>query len=296
MGKRKRLRRVRSPASTEARETKPANRATSDRGKRFTLSLGELSALTATIGALSYLLGLFVFALPIRRVYSIDMSTAWYATSLVPKTVVAGQGVTGMLGLPLRFAVYFVVAVALIDLARSNYRSVGTLWHKQKTKENLFLVIWALCPAVLFVWSWFETGSFLRSAINMIVFLLAALFLLSGQFRQYNLRLEFRYLAPKTRIVILPMFIIFLLGQFAQQAVRVAQEADPPLPRIEIAWTTEASDSTKATHTQGKLLTHTEGFWYVLNQGGQDVGLTAIPDDKVQHVRIGGQRVNRPSR
>jgi hypothetical protein len=81
--------------------------------------------------------------------------------------------------------------------------------------------------------------------------------------------------------------MIAIFAQFALQAATVAQEADPPLPRVEITWTTDASNSTKATLLEGKLLTHTESFWYVLNKGGQDAGLTAIPDDKVQHVRIG---------
>ena len=129
--------RIRSPAAAGAKETKPTNDATSDRtsdpGKRFTLSFGGLSALTATVGGLTYLLGLFVFALPIRRVYEIDFTAAWYATSLVPKTVVAGQGVTGMLGAPLMIGVLFILVAVLPDLVSSNYLSVGTLWHKQET-------------------------------------------------------------------------------------------------------------------------------------------------------------------
>jgi hypothetical protein len=86
----KRWQRIRSPAATGARETKPANGDTGNRGRRFPLSLGELSALTATVGGLTYLLRLFVFALPIRRVYPGGFTEAWYATSLVPKTLVAG--------------------------------------------------------------------------------------------------------------------------------------------------------------------------------------------------------------
>jgi hypothetical protein len=139
MGDRKRWQRIRSPAATEAREIKPANGATSDRGKRFTLSLGELSALTATIGGLTYLLGLFVFALPIRRVYPGDFSEAWYATALVPKTLVAGQGATGMLGVPLGVGVVLVGGFALFDFIGSNREAFRTAWREQKAWSIVLL-------------------------------------------------------------------------------------------------------------------------------------------------------------
>jgi hypothetical protein len=215
------------------------------------------------------------------------LSAAWYATSLVPKTVVAGQGVTGMLGWPLVLGGIAIVYLALLDLVQSNYQSVRTLWHKQSTGRNVSLVLSALLPVVVFGWMWFMFGSFLIGAIYLIAVLLAGLFTLRLVLRQHNLSLKFQIFARNARGVLLPVLILLLLVQFAQQAVLVAQERDPPLPRVEITWIPDASNSTKATLTEGKLLTHTESFWYVLNQGGQDAGLTAIPDDEVRHVRIG---------
>jgi hypothetical protein len=284
MGERKRWRRIRSPAAAGARETKPSNDATSDPGRRFTLSLGEISALTATVGGLTYLLGLFVFALPIRRVYPMDFSAAWHATSLVPKTVVAGQGVTGMLGLPLLFGAGFFAYFALWDLVNSNYQTVGTLW---RPGAKVFLILTALSPVVMFVMVWLGSGSLLKGALWLIALLLVVLVTLRGMLRQRNQNLKFEFFSHVGRDVFLPTLIIVLLIQFALQAVTVAQESDPPLPRVEITWSTDTSDSTKATLTEGKLLTHTESIWYVLKKDGQDAGLTAIPDDEVQHVRIG---------
>jgi hypothetical protein len=48
----------------------------------------------------------------------------------------------------------------------------------------------------------------------------------------------------------------------------------PPLPKVEVSGD---------THVKGRLLVHTEGFWYVYNGEGQ---LVAIPDGKVTAVRV----------
>jgi hypothetical protein len=297
MGDSKRWQRIRSPAATGARETKPANDATSDRGRRFTLSFGELSALIATVGGLTYLLGLFVFALPIKRVYPVDFTEAWYATSLVPKTLVAGQGATRMLGWPLYVGVSILVSFALLDLAFFNYQFVVALWREVKSARFLMIMVAALGVLSTLFFYLFE-GSFLGSAIvglgALLMFILGLRELrlfYQGRSLEFNLLTGRSYIPGRSYPIswgfaLYTVIITFLL-QFALQAVEVAQKTDPPLPRVEITWTADASNSTKATLTEGKLLTHTESFWYVLKKDGQDAGLSAIPDDKVQHVRIG---------
>ena len=57
------------------------------------LNIGDLAALVTVAGVTIYVLGLIGLAIPIYRVFTGEISTAWYAVSLVPKTVVAGQGV-----------------------------------------------------------------------------------------------------------------------------------------------------------------------------------------------------------
>jgi hypothetical protein len=54
--------------------------------------------------------------------------------------------------------------------------------------------------------------------------------------------------------------------------------SDPPLPRVDI----DVKDKDK--DAVGTLLTHTEGFWYVFEQQGNEPGskLTIIPDDEVK--------------
>jgi hypothetical protein len=54
--------------------------------------IGELAAILTAAGVSIYVLGLIGLAIPIRREFTQDLSTAWYAVALIPKTVVAGQG------------------------------------------------------------------------------------------------------------------------------------------------------------------------------------------------------------
>ena len=51
-----------------------------------------LAMYVAFPGFLLYPAGFLVFVLQIQSFYPLDVSTAWYATSLIPATVVTGQG------------------------------------------------------------------------------------------------------------------------------------------------------------------------------------------------------------
>jgi hypothetical protein len=78
------------------------------------MSIGDLATILTVAGVSIYVLGLTGLAIPIRREFTGDISTAWYAVSLVPKTVVAGQGVRIWIQRPAAFATaLLVVTVAL---------------------------------------------------------------------------------------------------------------------------------------------------------------------------------------
>jgi hypothetical protein len=158
-----------------------------------------------------------------------------------------------------------------------------------KVELRAQLIILASFPVLLVssVFLFSTKENVLQTVIQTLLFLLGLPFFLRFLLRQHDRDLKFEFFTGNFRSIVLPALIISFLLQFEWNAATVAQETDPPLPRVEITWTTDASNSTKATLLEGKLLTHTESFWYVLNKGGQDAGLTAIPDDKVQHVRIG---------
>ena len=79
--------------------------------KRDWLSIaGQLSAIVGAFAALTYILGVIALWGPIARTYtSGDLISAWYAVSLVPRTVVAGLGVVQILPIP-TLAIVFLVA------------------------------------------------------------------------------------------------------------------------------------------------------------------------------------------
>jgi len=54
--------------------------------------IGNLVGLITVAGAAVYVLGLVGLAVTIRSRLTGDFSTAWYVVSLLPRTVVAGQG------------------------------------------------------------------------------------------------------------------------------------------------------------------------------------------------------------
>jgi hypothetical protein len=81
-----------------------------DGNPKFSLGLvlQLAGAILVPLGTLAYVLGLLAFWIPIKTAYTHDFAAAWYAAALVPKTVVAGQGVTSLLGLPVLVGVVFV--------------------------------------------------------------------------------------------------------------------------------------------------------------------------------------------
>lgn len=73
-----------------------------DKTKRFSFlaAFTEISALLAVAAIGVYVVGLFALWITISRTFTNDFSTAWYAVSLVPREVVAGQGVRQVLWYP----------------------------------------------------------------------------------------------------------------------------------------------------------------------------------------------------
>jgi hypothetical protein len=74
--------------------------------------IGDLVAIVTAAGVTIYALGLVGLATTIYLRITDDFSTAWYAVSLVSRTVVAGQGARIWLGWP----VVLTVATVLLAL------------------------------------------------------------------------------------------------------------------------------------------------------------------------------------
>ena len=64
------------------------------------LGIAEVAALITVVGAATYGLGLLGVAWPIHKRWHNDAATTWYAISLIPRAVVAGQGMRIFVGFP----------------------------------------------------------------------------------------------------------------------------------------------------------------------------------------------------
>ncbi len=64
------------------------------------IGIAEVAALITVVGAAIYALGPLGAAWPIHKRWNNDASTTWYAISLIPRAVVAGQGMRIFMGFP----------------------------------------------------------------------------------------------------------------------------------------------------------------------------------------------------
>jgi hypothetical protein len=72
------------------------------------------SGLAVLFGGLIYALGLFALFTPIARTHTHDVTTAWHATFLVPRAVVAGLGVGQLVAFPLIAALLMLAWIIVI--------------------------------------------------------------------------------------------------------------------------------------------------------------------------------------
>jgi hypothetical protein len=220
-------------------------------------TVGQLSAVVAGLAALTYVLGLLVLWVPIARTYTGDLTTAWHAVALVPRPVVAGLGVGQLLPAPTLTLAAF--AAFVLGLAY-----VGLLGHRRWGERAVKWIVGIYAVVIMIVVVVFVELVNSRATYPLLAALAAtiAFGLIRGFVRGLS---HERYWW-----VGLAVFITVL---YVGSAVNVAFSA-PPLPPVEISATTE---------TKGRLLAHTEGFWYVFNQEGD---LIAIPDGEVKTVRV----------
>ena len=73
-------------------DSKESGRANQDQGPSWWNYVAGASGLIALVGGMTYGLGLLALWIPISRTYTHDLTAAWYAASLAPKTMVAGLG------------------------------------------------------------------------------------------------------------------------------------------------------------------------------------------------------------
>jgi hypothetical protein len=78
------------------------------------ISIANLLTYLTTSGVAIYVVGLVGLAITMRLELTDDISTAWYAVALLPRTIVAGQGVRIWLRWTVPYAIFAAVLGALV--------------------------------------------------------------------------------------------------------------------------------------------------------------------------------------
>jgi hypothetical protein len=251
------------------------------------INLAEIAALITVAGAAIYGLGLLGLAWPIHKRWNNDASTTWYAMSLIPRTVVAGQGVRIFVGFPTLMAILLLIwwlivfpTLRLLSVSVSNLAAwavgilalgvlgAGGYWLlRSKYRQR---IQWLLGPTPEF--------PRYRWLIWITVVLAIPTLFVAGRLAAGAIRVQaqFPFITVELGLLVVAVTLTFL-ASFLLQLID-ATAIKPPLPTVEIA----LSDRT-GTVLEGKLLTHTEGVVHFFDERHQ---LTSMPDSKISSVRV----------
>jgi hypothetical protein len=235
------------------------------------IRIGDLAAILTVGGIAIYVLGLIGLAVPIRRVFTRDLTTAWYAVALIPKTVVAGQGVRIWLRFPLVCTALFLLATAvaptsaiaaylLLTVIIGGAATLGAWKATELTRiERLLGGVGAFAGATVI---YFGANGLTN---NRLLSHLELPGLLSAFLRESHWLVS----------VLLLILGGFLLG------LTPAIAAAPQLPAAKI---TKQDGGEEGPHPPKRyLVAHSDGYWHLFDENND---LLSIPDDQVSSVRI----------
>jgi hypothetical protein len=248
------------------------------------IGIGDLAAIITAGGAVIYVLGLIGFAVPIYRAFTNDLSTAWYAVSLLPRTVVAGQGVRIWVQYPLGVTILALLGLWLgpmISPLQSEPVEPGTtiLGIDIVTLTALSLWVALMVLGIVIVgglkirmWrkGWKDTRALLEEFIMLLLPVVGFIIAVGGTTFGAAQALPLAY-----------QILVFFAGSFLV-GLPGAIKRTPPLPEVEIT-EQPGGDTTKgnASPTRGYLVAHSDGFWHLFDQ---NKALLSIPDERVLQV------------
>lgn len=251
--------------------------------RRLDISFGEISALLAVAAIGVYIVGLFALLFPISRTFTGDFTTAWYAVSLVPRTIVAGQGVRQVLAYPAISVLVLTAFFLLVAFLRVRLRRSAT----GVTFVLALIVLVAVTAYLAWIVFTAEPSESVYSRSNLVeagISTFGLLVVIVGGFwggLLLSRGIEFvegHYLPHIPNPKYLVRGLAVLMVAVLIMASLSAAIKDPPLPEVSL---------TGASITSGTLVTHSEDFWFVFDQDGT---LQAIPDSKAGTVRVASQR------
>ena len=251
------------------------------------IGFAEVAALVTVMGAAIYGLGLLGVAWSLHKRWNNDASTTWYALSLMPRMLVAGQGMRILIGFPTIMATLLLLwwllvfpTVRLLSAAVSNLAAVavnifalvalgaGIYWlMRSKYRQR---IQWLLGPNPEF--------PRYRWLIWITVGLAIPTYYVAGRLAAGAMEVqgEFPFITVDSDLLLIAITLTFL-ASFLLQLID-ATAISPPLPTVEIAMSDAAQ-----TVLEGKLLTHFEGVVYFFDEQRR---LTSMPDSKITSVRV----------
>jgi hypothetical protein len=312
--------------------------------------IAAASGLAVVFGGLTYALGFFVLLSPIALTLTHDFGTAWHATFLVPRGMVAGLGIRQLVAFPLlvgavifglSFAAYvvqsaaeskrwmrhaaesleiwvpwaliilyaswridtgptplsqapfFLIIVLVLELFMVPYMLVGGLAElaERKYAAGVRMGGWVVFALVIAYVVWRDMVSDIESlqkpSIAIGALISAAIVIGAATLVAWGGHLGKAFLEEPseseddTAWTMLWSFIAVSAAAFVA-AFMLTIPSNPPLPMVEI----DVKDKDKAS--VGRLLAHTDGFWYVfeIHNGQSEDRLTAIPDDNVKKASV----------
>lgn len=291
------------------------------------ISIGDIAALVTAVGIAVYVMGLAGLSVTIRSNFTSDFTTAWYAVSLLPRTVVAGQGVRLWLMWPIiatvilvptaqmtnRSSILFLVTTATAVLA-TLFFSLLWLLFVSKTDEGAVRWLGNLLRErrkVSCLWADARRSSSM-SALSFVFVAVASFMILSQLTILEGARLvaqspsKTTFYGPVLEALGIAVdensfaigIVLILLGGFAM-GVPSATVVKPPLPRVKLEIIDETLRPTLAM-TSGSnshedwLVAHSDGFWHLfLAESGE---LQSIPDEQVRVVRTRGKGHTPPAK
>jgi hypothetical protein len=239
--------------------------------------MGNLAALVAAAGVAIYVLGLVGLAVPIYRKRTRDLSTAWYAASMIPRTVVAGHGVRIWLQWPTLLTPAVLLVLAAVQ---SVY---GQVPDRVTTLIVITLAILMISPAY-----WSQPAS-LRTHLGMVIVSTVTAGIAGGALFLTEARLSDAILSGSgippylvdasalARAAVFGFIATFVMQTYA------AMNADPRLPAVRIVRQSTRAD---VDTVEGTLIAHNDGVWHLFDEHNE---LLSIPDDRVLEARTGGK-------
>ncbi len=233
-------------------------------------SIGEgLSTLIAIFVPL-YFVGIFTLALQIRNTYGLDSATAFHAASLVPKS-----------------DLFIVVLLSIIEDREAKVNLIFSSFYILIGVILLNVLSWLLLrlpnnPTILnierirsitlpiIIGTLFAIATAPQGPIDKKITIIAGDILCIISITVLSLKKDFKFRIYTLFITYCAVLIILAAG--------VGAGLKPKLPIVEM--------DTGSGTVSGLLLSHSDGYWFIVTTGSTEHELLGIPNEKAQIVGL----------